>query len=109
MSGQLRDEGVDLQLWSTGKNPFAVGTLALDGLVPVFSDAALAEVVTTWCADWLSEHVQTNGAQELIFSQQTGGRHIDTVRTKSVKNKTFKLIVEIFTYVTRSLYCYECI
>ena len=69
----LRYDGVDVQLRSAAELLFAHGTFTPDANVPVFRDAALAEVVPTWYSDWLSEHVQADGAQKVIFREETAG------------------------------------
>ena len=43
----------------------------------MFSDAGLAEVVSTGRGDRVDEDVQTDGAQELFFRQETAaGSHV---------------------------------
>ena len=61
----------------------------MDVNIPVLSDAVLAEVVSTWCADWISEYIQTDGAQKLIFSERTAGSgHLYTKnKRESVKKQ----------------------
>lgn len=74
LSNHLIDEGVDLELRSYRKSLFAEGARPPDIHVPLLSDAALAEVVSTRGGDGKSEDVQTDGAEQLIFSQQAAGR-----------------------------------
>ena len=61
----------------------------MDVNIPVLSDAVLAEVVSTWCADWISEYIQTDGAQKLIFSEGIAGSgHLYTKnKRESVKKQ----------------------
>jgi hypothetical protein len=59
-------------------------TLAPASGIPVPTNTSLAEVVSTWNGDWLSEHIQTDGALELIFRQETArGRHFCNTKSKS--------------------------
>ena len=73
-----------LQIRSYGEKPsLHMGHWLLVTSIPMCSDAVFAEVVSTWCTDWISEHIQTDGAQKLIFRLQiAGSSHIYKLRTK---------------------------
>ena len=46
-------------------------------------DAGVAVVVSTWSGDWISEHIQTDRTQELLFRQDNAGRgHVYTQKNK---------------------------
>lgn len=78
-----------MELGSCVVLPFTDGALTQRTAVPVLSDAVLAEVVSTWCTDWICEHFQTNAAQKLVFRQQTAGsRHVHTGGINGEKGKT---------------------
>lgn len=50
----------------------------------MFRDAVFAEVVSTWECDGIPEHVQTDAAQKLLFSQKiAGSRHVDDLLSRS--------------------------
>ena len=67
---------VDIELWSCVECPLTHWTLAQVSCIPVSTDTDLAEVVSTWSGDRLSEHIQTDRALELLFRQETArGRH----------------------------------
>ncbi len=72
-----------MQLWSSVKTFITHRTLAFGINVPVFHDAVLAEVVSAWYRDWISEHVQTDAAPKLILREETAPScHVYTLRTK---------------------------
>lgn len=79
-SDQTFDKGVDPQLRSGGKMLFTYGTVAEKITVPVFADAAFTEVVSAWCADWIGEHIQTDGALELILYLRGSARKHVSIR-----------------------------
>lgn len=75
---------VYLQFRSSLEQFVTQGTLAPNINVPVPGDAVFAEVMSTWCGDWISEHIQADGAQKLIFrSQITSSKHVCTLQNKS--------------------------
>jgi len=55
---------------------FTIWTVAGLAVVPALIQTGLAEVVSTWSADWISEHVQTYRALKLLSQWTAGGRHI---------------------------------
>lgn len=78
----LRDflqRAVDLELGPLAERLLAEGTLEgavgppLPAAVPVGGDAALAKAVATWRRHRVVEHLQADGAGELVLGQE-GGR-----------------------------------
>ena len=86
MSSHLRDESVDTKLRSPIELLLAHGTVTQVTVVPVLGDTGLAEVVSTWSRDRISEHIQTDRTQELIFIQETAaGSHFYTGERSKLK------------------------
>ena len=69
-----RNESIDQDVWSLIEDCLTQWTLTHITGVPVMSDAGFAVVVSTWSADWISEHIQTDRTQELLFRQDNAGR-----------------------------------
>ena len=64
---------IDLEFWSLGEFLFTEWTVTLLTVTPACFNTFHAEVVSTWSGDWISEHIQTDRTQELIFRQETTG------------------------------------
>ncbi len=64
---ELSECGINLEIRSLLECFFTVWTVAGLAVVPVFIQTGLAEVVSTWSADWISEHVQTYRALKLLI------------------------------------------
>ncbi len=65
---ELTECGINLEIRSLLECFFTVWTAAGLAVVPALIQTGLAEVVSTWSRDWISEHVQTYRALNL-FSQ----------------------------------------
>ncbi len=67
---------VDLEVGSFTECFFTQWTFALLTVVPALVQAALTEVVSTWSADWISEHIQTHWTLKPLSQKTTEGWHI---------------------------------
>ncbi len=63
---ELSECGINLEIRSLLESFFTVWTAAGLAVVPALIQTGLAEVVSTWSRDWISEHVQTYRALNLL-------------------------------------------
>ncbi len=70
---ELSECGINLEIRSVLECFFTVWTAAGLAVVPALIQTGLAEVVSTWSRDWISEHAQTYRALNLLSQLTTGG------------------------------------
>ncbi len=63
---ELSECGINLEIRSVLECFFTVWTAAGLAVVPALIQTGLAEVVSTWSRDWISEHLQTYRALNLL-------------------------------------------
>lgn len=78
LGGNLSQDAVDAHLWFSGVGLLAHGAGELLAVVPVALQAGLAEAVAARCGDGLHEHLQTDGAGELVLGEDSApvGAHV---------------------------------